>query len=67
MWNFLHLKIISGNYLRFLGVTFRHLLAGTTRRRCSLKEADPKFDKKREKSGKLIMRKISKSFCEVDY
>ena len=35
--------IISGNYLRFLGATFRHVLAETTKGRCSLKEADPKL------------------------
>ena len=43
MWYFLHLQIISENYLRFLGVTFRHALAETTRGRCSLKEPDPRF------------------------
>ena len=53
--------------MRFLEVTFRHVLAETTTGRCSLKEADPKFRQKRKKSGKLIMRKISKSFSEVDY
>ena len=36
-------QIISGNYLRFLGVTFRHLLVETTTGKCSLKKADPKF------------------------
>ena len=35
--------IISGDYLRFLGATFRHVLAETTTGRCSLKEADPKL------------------------
>ena len=37
MWHFLHLQVISGNYLRFLGVTFRHALAETTRGKCSSK------------------------------
>ena len=41
MWHFLH--FILGNYLRFLGVIFMHVLAETTTGRCSLKEADPKF------------------------
>ena len=31
------------------------------------KKLPQKRDKKRVKSGKLIKRKISKSFCEVDY
>ena len=31
------------NYLRFLGVTFRHVLPETTTARCSFKEADRKF------------------------
>ena len=53
--------------MRFSGVTFRHALAETTTGRCSLKEADPKFSLEREKSGKLIMREISKSFYEADY
>ena len=43
MWHFLHLQIVSGNYLRFLGVTFRHVLAETTKGRCSLKDVDPTF------------------------
>ena len=30
--------LISENYLRFLGVTFRHVLAETTTGRCSWKE-----------------------------
>ena len=46
MWHFLHLYIITGNYLRFLGATFRHVLAETTAGRCSLKKADPHFNKK---------------------
>ena len=37
MWHFLHLQIISENYLRFLGVTFRHVSAEKTGT-CSLKE-----------------------------
>ena len=48
MWNFLHLEIISGNCLRFLGVIFRDILAETTTGRCSLKKADPDFDRIQE-------------------
>ena len=59
------------NYFRKLFEIFRGYFqacfsAETTTGRCSLKETD-KNDKNVVKSGKLIMRKISKSFCEVHY
>ena len=56
MWHFLHLYIISGNHLRFLGVTFRHVLAETTTGRCSLKEILIKKEIDNEKNIKKLLR-----------
>ena len=46
MWLFLHLQIILGNYLRFLGVTVRHVLAKQPQEGVPWKKLIQNFDKK---------------------
>ena len=57
----------SRKLFEFFRVTFRHTLGEQPQEGVPRKKLLQKLQKKREKSGKLIMRKIPNSFCEVDY